>query len=92
MVYGFESEMGVNQKITISFLGFVAVVVGGPDEKTTSEVYSPNGKCQHKLPNIPFDGLSPVLALINETVFACNPANIRSPHFGCWILDIKNYK
>ncbi len=41
-----------NNNDLFCFLGFVALIVGGSDGATV-EVYSPNGDCQHQLPNIP---------------------------------------
>jgi hypothetical protein len=51
----------------------VALVVGG-EYGPFVEVYSPEGKCQHRLSDIPIGGNSfyfPVLALIDENIFAC---------------------
>jgi hypothetical protein len=55
------------------FVGFVALVVGGVFGPFV-EVYSPEGKCQHRLTEIPIGGTKlhyPVLALIDEQIFAC---------------------
>ncbi len=50
----------------------MALVVGGND--TSVEVFSPEGKCQHLLSSIPIGGAKyhiPVLAYIDEKIFAC---------------------
>jgi hypothetical protein len=51
----------------------VALIVGGNDG-TTVEVYSPNGDCQHQLPNIPtVSGFLqyPTPAYIDGKLLAC---------------------
>ena len=51
----------------------MALVVGG-NTGPVVEVYSPEGKCQHRLSDIPIGGTAfntPVLAFIDENIFAC---------------------
>jgi hypothetical protein len=51
----------------------VALIVGGHDGPTV-EVYSPNGDCQHQLPNIPIGSgyfYWPVPAYINGKLLSC---------------------
>ena len=54
--------------------GFVALVVGGNDFGVCVELYSPEGKCQHSLSEIPTGSTflhSPTLAFIDEKIYAC---------------------
>jgi hypothetical protein len=59
--------------VGIFFKGFVALVVGG-DVGPSVVVYSPEGRCQHRLPDIPIGGTQLhylVLAFIDEKIFVC---------------------
>jgi len=54
-------------------LEYVALVVGGQSSKSV-ELYSPSGKCQHKLADIPIADnqfYTPSLAFINDKIIAC---------------------
>ena len=69
------------------FAGFVAFIIGSSE----INLYSPNGKCQHKLtPNIP-DVLSvsrlSVLGIINEKIVVCGG----SYNLFCYLYDVVNY-
>ena len=58
-----------------SFIGgFVAIVVGGELNGTAVEIFSPDGKCQHRLADIPKNGSYyhiPVLALVDNRILSC---------------------
>ncbi len=72
-----------NNNALFCFLGIVALIVGG--DGPTVEVYSPNGDCQHQLPNIPTvsGGFHlPAPAYINGKLLSCgghpgSPATVR---------------
>ncbi len=44
----------MNCHFSIKFLDYVLLLTGGPS--SSSEVYSPNGKCQYRLPAFPTGG------------------------------------
>ena len=56
----------------VSDKGFVALIVGG--DGPAVEIYSPEGKCQHRLPDIPIGGIYlhiPTLSYINGKIMSC---------------------
>ena len=58
----------------VSEKGFVALIVGGDRYGPAVEIYSPEGKCQHRLPDIPIGGISlhiPTLSYINGKIMSC---------------------
>ena len=62
-----------SSQFIISATGDVAFIVGG-NGLTSVEVYSPEGKCQHRLSDIPIEGDSfmlPVLAYIDGKILSC---------------------
>ena len=66
-------------------IGYVALVVGGGSQVV--ELYSPEGKCQHRLADLPQDILiqdAPVLMLLNKQIFSCG--GNRVPF--CYVYDI----
>ena len=59
---------------TLSAEGQVALIIGGTASGPSVELYSPDGKCQHRLPDIPIGGLyydRPALAFINDKILSC---------------------
>lgn len=57
----------------VSEKGFVALIVGGKYGPAV-EIYSPEGKCQHRLPDIPIGGSYlriPILSYINGKIMSC---------------------
>ena len=68
-------------------LGYVAFVLGG--SLLDVELYSSEGKCQHKLASLPSISISfndPVMVLINNQVLACGGSN----SYTCVVYDIKS--
>ena len=58
----------------VSEKGFVALIVGGDMYGPAVEIYSPEGKCQHRLPDIPIGGsylVLPTLSYINGKIMSC---------------------
>ena len=58
----------------VSDKGFVAIIVGGAGVGPAVEIYSPEGKCQHRLPDIPIGGIYlhiPTLSYINSKIMSC---------------------
>ena len=58
----------------VSEKGFVALIVGGDSYGPAVEIYSPEGKCQHRLPDIPIRGSFlhiPTLSYINGKIMSC---------------------
>ena len=58
----------------VSEKGFVALIVGGDMYGPAVEIYSPEGKCQHRLPDIPIGGsylVLPILSYINGKIMSC---------------------
>ena len=58
----------------VSEKGFVALIVGGDGYGPAVEIYSPEGKCQHRLPDIPIGGIYlniPTLSYINGKIMSC---------------------
>ncbi len=54
--------------------GYVALIVGSSDQGPAVEVYSPDGKCQHRLADIPVGGAYlhlPTLAYIDGKILSC---------------------
>ena len=57
--------------------GFVAFVVGHSQTGHAVEIFSPDGKCQHRLADIPINGSnfqSLVIALVDNGIFSCGSA------------------
>lgn len=58
----------------MNVVGFVALIVGSGGHGPAVELYSPEGKCQHRLSDIPIEGDSfilPVLAYIDGKILSC---------------------
>ena len=61
--------------------GFVAFVVGG--ELSGVEIFSPDGKCQHRLADVPINGSYyhfPVLALVDDGILSCSGHTLTKVH------------
>ena len=56
------------------FEGQVALIIGTLGLGPAVEVYSPDGKCQHQLANIPIEGSTlrlPTIAYIDGKILSC---------------------
>ncbi len=60
------------------------MVLGGSDDKRDVELYSPNGKCQHRLQALSNTGYEVVLSLVSGEILACGGVDNRL----CWIYVV----
>ena len=75
----------VSQMLTCQFLSFteghVALIIGGESETGPAvEVFSPDGKCQHQLANIPISTLTlhlPALGYVEGKIISCGGVRVR---------------
>ena len=69
------TKTGVEQNCFALFSGQVALIIGGTSPNgPTVELFSPDGKCQHQLADIPTRGTylyGPALAYIENKIFSC---------------------
>ena len=71
----------------------MAFVVGGDQTEHAVEIFSPDGKCQHRLADIPINGSFyhiPVLALVDNGILSCGGHTGIKVHRSCFNIDQEN--
>jgi len=70
----------------------VAFVVGGDPHGSSAQLYSPNGKCRHRLAQIPIGDSRywhiPALALVENGIVACGGHTSSTKNTECWLYNI----